>query len=452
MTRPKTAVKETSVYESLVDLEPGLVNAKQPPKPKNADPDYPFTIKVNTWTLGGVEKFAQVIGRDLSSDERKFIFSASEKDDKDHSYTEKRPNPFKKTTNHKERLEAKLWANTVDYVQDGWVPYISFEVRFQNQVDFVEFCRRVKQRLSVSQSFMSYPATKAKVWKYHWVSQWTNPNPKYPMYIVSKGRGDSRLTARFFERTNIPYYIVIEPHDYDEYACVIDENKILVLPFSNHGDGPGRARNWCWDHSVANGYKRHWVFDDNIKDFSRLYRHRKLPIADGGMFCVVEEFVDRFKNVPISGLNYDFFVPNKGSYPPFILNTRIYSALLIENSCPHRWRGRYNEDTILSLDVLKDGYCTFQFNALLQGKSPTQQLGGGNTAEFYASEGTYKKSRMLELAHPDVAKTVWRYGRWHHDVDYRPFQSNKPIYVEDYSPERNRTETDKFIMKRVRYG
>ena len=183
----------------------------------------------------------------------------------------------------------------------------------------------------MGQSFMSYPAKKPKVLKYHWVSQWHNPNPKYPVYIVSKGRGDSRLTSRFFERTKIPYFIVIEPQDYDEYACVIDESKILVLPFSNHGDGPGRARNWCWDHSVVNGYKRHWVFDDNIKDFSRLYRHRKLPIADGGMFRVIEEFVDRFRNVPVSGLNYDFFTPDKGSYPPFILNTSIYSALLIEN-------------------------------------------------------------------------------------------------------------------------
>ena len=452
MAAKNLQVQESSSYQNLVDLAPELVNSKQPPKPKNATPDYPFTIKVNTWTLGGVEKFAQAIRRNLSSDEKKFTFSASNTDIKDYSYTEKRENPFKKPTTHKTRFETTLWTNTVEYVQDGWVPYISFEVTFENQSDFIEFCRRVKQRLSVGQSFMSYPATKPKVWKYHWVSQWENPNPKYPMYIVSKGRGDSRLTARFFERTNIPYYIVIEPQDYDEYSCVIDESKILVLPFSNHGDGPGRARNWCWDHSVANGFKRHWVFDDNIKDFSRLYRHRKLPIADGGMFRVIEEFVDRFKNVPISGLNYDFFVPEKFGRPPFVMNTRIYSALLIENSCPYRWRGRYNEDTILSLDVLKAGYCTFQFNTLLQGKSPTQKLGGGNTAEFYASEGTYKKSKMLELAHPDVAKTVWRYGRWHHEVDYRPFQSNKPIYVDGYSPDKNRLETDQFVMKRVKYG
>ena len=55
--------------------------------------------------------------------------------------------------------------------------------------------------------------------------------------------------------------------------------------------------------------------------------NRKLPIGDGGMFRVCEEFVDRFKNVPISGLQYDFFTIDKQPYPPFVRNSRIYSVL-----------------------------------------------------------------------------------------------------------------------------
>ena len=108
---------------------------------------------------------------------------------------------------------------------------------------------------------------------------------------------------------------------------------------------------------------------------------------------------------------------SREAYSPFELNERIYSCLLIDNSCRHRWRGRYNEDTILSLDVLKDGDCTIQFNNFLQEKAGTQTLQGGNTAEFYNNEGTYNKSAMLVDTHPDVAKLVWRFDRWHHEVD-----------------------------------
>ena len=216
------------------------------------------------------------------------------------------------------------------------------------------------------------------------------------------------------------------------------------------------------------GYKRHWVMDDNIVDFHRLYGNRKIPIGDGGMFRVCEEFVDRFKNVPISGLQYDFFTVDKTPYPPFVLNSRIYSVLLIENSCPYRWRGRYNEDTILSLDVLKHNpkhkfdikthkeenwsgdLCTIQFNCLLQQKSPTQHLGGGNSDEFYFKEGTYNKSKMLEVIHNDVSKVKWMYNRFHHMVNYLPFKNNKLEYVDGYDPKNNKEETDLFEFERVK--
>ena len=99
--------------------------------------------------------------------------------------------------------------------------------------------------------------------------------------------------------------------------------------------------------------------------------------------------------------------------------------LLIKNDLPIRWRGRYNEDTDLSLRVLKAGLCTVQFNAFLQEKATTQTLKGGNTDEFYAKEGTLPKSQMIAELHPDVAKVVWRFNRWHHHVDYRAFKKNK---------------------------
>jgi hypothetical protein len=90
-----------------------------------------------------------------------------------------------------------------------------------------------------------------------------------------------------------------------------------------------------------------------------------------------------------------------------------------------RWRGRYNEDTDLSLRVLKAGLCTIQFNAFLQEKATTQTMAGGNTEEFYSKEGTLPKSKMLEHLHPDVAKVVWKFNRWHHKVNYQPFKRNK---------------------------
>lgn len=95
---------------------------------------------------------------------------------------------------------------------------------------------------------------------------------KYPIYIISKGRHKSRKTSKALEAMGAKYRIVIEPQEYDDYASVINEEKILVLPFSNLGQGGIPARNWVWEHSIQEGHLRHWIMDDNIRCFFVLMR------------------------------------------------------------------------------------------------------------------------------------------------------------------------------------
>jgi hypothetical protein len=252
-------------------------------------------------------------------------------------------------------------------------------------------------------------------------------NPRHPIFIISKGRADTRFTSRTLEELGVPYHIVIEPQEYDKYAAVIDPKKILVLPFSNLGQGSIPARNWVWEHSIAQGHARHWIMDDNIRYFYRLNRNLKVRVADGSIIRASEDFVDRYTNVKMSGLNYAFFCPADLKRPPYYLNTRIYSCILLSNDIPHRWRGRYNEDTDLSLRIMKDGYCTVLFNAFLCGKMATMTMKGGNTEEVYAKNKEQFDNRRtfaesLKAQHPDVVEITMKWGRWHHHVDYSPFK------------------------------
>jgi len=252
-------------------------------------------------------------------------------------------------------------------------------------------------------------------------------NPEYPVYIISKGRWERRLTSKSLERMNVPYHIVIEPQEYDQYAAVIDPDKILVLPFSELGQGSIPARNWVWEHAVKQKATRHWILDDNIKHFRRYDRGRRIALADGTAFKACEDFVDRFANVALAGMRYRFH--HIDGSKPFYLNTRIYSCILIKNDISHRWRGRYNEDTDLSLRVLKDGWCTILFAAFLTDKQATMTQKGGNTDELYRQDeqfdGRLEMAKSLQRQHPDVTKIVWKWGRWQHQVDYRPFKGNK---------------------------
>ena len=157
----------------------------------------------------------------------------------------------------------------------------------------------------------------------------------------------------------------------------------------------------------------------------------KNRVKSGTTFKACEDFVDRYKNIGMAGMQYELFVPRKTKVPPFTLNTRIYSCILLRNNINYRWRGRYNEDTDLSLRILKEGICTVLFNAFLCDKTATMVMKGGNTEELYKDDGRLKMAQSLQKQHPDVAKVVWKFGRWHHHVDYRQFKKNKLIRKND---------------------
>jgi len=273
-------------------------------------------------------------------------------------------------------------------------------------------------------------------------------NPQFPVYIPSKGRADSRLTMRALERMRVPYKVVVEEQEADAYRAVIDPGSVLVLDPAYQREyetcddlgetkskGPGPARNFIWDHAISVGAAWHWVMDDNIVRFHRFNHNLKVPVLDGTLFRCMEDFVLRYRNVAMAGPQYFMFVVRKARLPAFVTNTRIYSCNLIRNDVPFRWRGRYNEDTDLSLRMLKAKWCTVQFNAFLQEKLTTQTLAGGNTDAFYAREGTAAKSRMIRDLHPDVARTVMRFGRPHHFVDYSRFKANRLVRRPDVEVE-----------------
>lgn len=257
-------------------------------------------------------------------------------------------------------------------------------------------------------------------------------NPKYPIYIPSKGRWESRMTAKALDEIGVPYWIVIEPSEYDNYAAVIDPKKILVLP--NDDMKLIGSRCWIMEHSINNGDARHWQIDDNIKRFYRWHKNLKVPVSTGSIFRAAEDFTDRYENVALSGMNYFMFAKTKYKDNPFRLNTRIYSCTLVNNSIPYRWRSIYNDDTDISLCALKDGWCTILFMAFLAEKAVTMTVKGGNTEALYVlnngQDGRLLMAQALQKLHPDVTQIKRRWGRWQHVVDYRPFKNNRLIKKE----------------------
>lgn len=245
---------------------------------------------------------------------------------------------------------------------------------------------------------------------------------KYPIYIVSKGRWENPQTATFLKKENIPFKIAVEPQEYENYCQAIGEEYIAKLPFSNLGLGSYPARNWCWENSIELGFKKHFLFDDNIRGFKRLNkgvrssRHSALE-----SIVTLQEFTDRYINIGISGFNYSYFA-TKETRKPFFLNTHVYSGMLINNEIPYRWRLKYNEDVDLNLQVLHNKLCTVLLNVFLIEKTSTVvKMKGGNQTELYQNNNEEKKalkSSSLKEIWPQYVNVVRRFGRPHHHVSW----------------------------------
>lgn len=249
--------------------------------------------------------------------------------------------------------------------------------------------------------------------------------PIYPVYIISKGRYEKTLTADIFTKSNIPFFIAVEPQEYDLYAKKINKSNILVLPFSNLGLGSYPARNFCWEHAKKAGYKYHWLFDDNITDFKKRINGKRQKIEDlYPAFKYVEQLALK-TNIDILGFeepNFVVRVPKR----PFKYNCHVYSAMLIKNSLDYRWRLKYNEDIDLCLQVLHNNGRTASCVYYMADKvSTSNKMKGGNQDELYKGNDPAKKllkAKMIEAVWPQYAKTVIRFNRTHHLINWKVFK------------------------------
>jgi hypothetical protein len=240
--------------------------------------------------------------------------------------------------------------------------------------------------------------------------------PRFPVYIPSKGRALKCLTARCLVKDGCPFKLVVEPQEFKAYASEYGAENCLKLPFRDLGQGSIPARNWIKAHATEAGHKRHWQLDDNMTYFERRWKSRRIPCDAGLALNLVEEFTERYTNIAISGLNYEMFLRNGMKAPPFYLNSKVYSASLVLNSLTQKWRGRYNEDADLCLQVLAAGLCTVLFNCVLVFKIRTGVMEGGNTAQLYKGDGRARMARSLQRQWPMVVETKRRFQRPQHVV------------------------------------
>lgn len=327
-------------------------------------------------------------------------------------------------------------------------------VNFVTAEDCLDFQKRLGVKLTALSDSLWWPPQPAlKPRSFFW--RGSPSNTRWPVYIPSKGRADIATTPKLLTQAGVDYRLVVEPQEQDAYAAAFGADRVLVLPFSNLGQGSIPARNWIWDHAAAAGHDWHWIIDDNVHNFSRTNNNRRLIVDQSSApLRIVEDFAARYENLAFAGLSSKAFCTDRHEIAPYTLNTRVYSVTLINTALPYRWRGKYNEDTDLCLRALKDGWATVLFKSFLMKKEDTSRgagvggMKGGNTDNVY-NTGDHRRefAESLKAQHPDCVEVVWKFGRWHHQVDYSRFKRNAIIRRAGVTPT---AESNEYGMRLIR--
>jgi len=346
------------------------------------------------------------------------------------------------------------WWGMPDFANADIRPSSSLTVNFETAEDRSRFAKDLGIKLTPDSNSTWFPQQE-RLAGGTYTYNGAKTDSRYPVCIPSKGRADVQTTGTALEALGVSHNFFVEETEADEYKRVLGAHRVVSMPFHDLGQGSITARNYIWEWARERGHKRHWTVDDNITGFHRTNLTRRLRVNGGSFFLAMEDFVDRYENIAMAGPHHVGFVKVGWSdIPAFLLNTRIYSCILLDTTLEHRWRGRYNEDTDLSLRLMKDGYTTCLFAALLMDKGTTvgaknaTAMKGGNTDNVY-NGGDHRRAfaESLKEQHPDCVEVVWKFNRWHHQVDYSAFKGNALKMKPDVVPT---VGTNEYGMRLVR--
>jgi hypothetical protein len=335
------------------------------------------------------------------------------------------------------------WWGMPEFSMQDATPQHKITINFMTAQDVLDFAERTGIPVTTKSDTAWFPHQKQLAGQFEYDGPKTNS--RYPICIPSKGRADVQKTGKALDRMGVSYKFFVEETEGDEYIKHLGADKVVVMPFHDLGQGSIPARNFIWEWAKERGFKRHWTVDDNISSFYRCTNNRRLRVLGGGYFCAMEDYVDRYENISMAGPHDIAFVGDRSSkLTPFLMNSRVYSCILLDTELTERWRGRYNEDTDLSLRLLKRGFCTMLFRSLCMDKPGTSgdkgggAIKGGNTDNVYNS-GDHRLAfaQSLKEQHPDCVEVTWKFNRWHHEVDYSKFKRNKPILKPGITPTKS---------------
>ena len=215
----------------------------------------------------------------------------------------------------------------------------------------------------------------------------------FPIFIPSKGRADQCLTAELLKEDGIPFMIVVEPQEYEEYNTIYEQDELLLLDENNLG--LGYSRYFIKNYAKEKGYDYHWQIDDNVKRFMVRRNNKNIQANPKLVLSRAERYINQHNNIGIVGLRHVLYAWTMED--EYTFNNQCVSCVCLKSDTKANYR--YNpptvEDTDFSLQILLEGYSTVIFNRLIMEKPPQGQMKGGVSTLYNSGKFTQSQKQLI---------------------------------------------------------
>jgi len=260
------------------------------------------------------------------------------------------------------------------------------------------------------------------------------------IYIISKGRPHC-TTAQTLTDMDYPgeWFIVCGNNDdklseyqsrwgdrvlvFDWYDEVKQSDLLDNFGVEKMSSGAVPVRNATMKISQARAELRHWQFDDDYQAFYSIIKRDGQPKhlrLDGEAFQRRLRYLSTFAHE--ASLSNVGFAVGAETRPEVVFkpSKRVFNAhnMPSDEKLFLRWRGRMNDDLINAIESWRYGHVEMSLRCMQMSMKDTQSEAGGNT-DIYQAHGTVRKTAYAVLIAPAATKLVIKYGRFHHQVNYK---------------------------------
>tara|TARA_R110002111_G_scaffold236173_1_gene297334 strand:+ start:178 stop:1680 length:1503 start_codon:yes stop_codon:yes gene_type:complete len=219
-----------------------------------------------------------------------------------------------------------------------------------------------------------------------WTDNGLGATATFPICILSYDRANQYgRTHKFLTECDIKHYLFVEENEYDKYEKWYNPLCCTLIKgdnFSNQNFGSTPMRNYILDYWKKD-YKRVWMLDDNIKSYKRFFQGVKNKIKSYEIFKSVENYIINYDNVGIASHNLNSFITEGDARVCIVKNGKSFSSMLIKTDDEIRFKYKYNEDHLISMEYIEKGYCCLCFNNVLYEKNTSGEDKGGNRKTLY---------------------------------------------------------------------